>query len=156
MLLSHSNETSKIFHEIFGHMSYKYLQSLNKDGMVKGPPQIKSSNGAWIGCVVGKHPESSYKKGKERRATKTLGLVNLDLIGPLITPYYGGSRYFLTFIDYFSRFCWVFFLKLKSKIFETLKVWKAMVENQCGNKIKILHTNNGKEYVNKNLKHLYE
>ena len=25
-LMSHANETSKIWHEIFGHMNYKYLQ----------------------------------------------------------------------------------------------------------------------------------
>ena len=69
----------------------------------------------------------------------------------LPTPSYGGSRYVLTFIDNFSRFCWVYFLKLKSEVFETLKVWKALVENQCGNKIKFLRTDNGKEYVNKSL-----
>ena len=56
-LLSHANDTSKIFHERFGHINYKYLQSFHKDEMLEGPPQIKSSNGACIGCVVGKHLE---------------------------------------------------------------------------------------------------
>ena len=92
-----------------------------------------------------------YEKGKARRATQVLGLVHSYLISPLPTPSYGGLRYVLTFIDYFSRFCWVYFLKLKSEVFEAIKVWTALIENQCGNKIKVLHTNNGKDYVNKAL-----
>ena len=106
-LLSHANETSKLWHDIFGHMNYKYLQELNKDGMVEGIPPINTSNGACIGCVVGKHLERSYKEGKERRDTRVLGLVHSYLIGPLPTPSYRGSRYVLTFTDDYSRFCWV-------------------------------------------------
>ena len=53
-------------------------------------------------------------------------------------------------------FCWVYLLKIKFEVFENLKIWKALVENQCGNKIKILHIDNGKEYVNMNLQHLCE
>ena len=83
VLLSHVNETNKLWHERFGHMNYKYLQKLSKDCMVEGNPPIKTSNDACIGCVVGKHPEHSYEKWKERRATQVLGLVHSYLIAPL-------------------------------------------------------------------------
>ena len=142
-LHSHANEVSKLWHERFGHMNYIYLQTLHKEGMVEGLPQIQPSTGACIGCVIGKHLEQSYKKGKERRETQQLGLVHSDLIVPLPTPSYDGSRYVLTFIDDYSRFCWVYFLKLKSEVFEKLKVWKALVENQSGKKIKVLRNYNG-------------
>ena len=56
-LHSHANEFSKIWHERFGHMNYRYLQTLHKEGMVKGLPQIQPSTGACIGCVIGKHPK---------------------------------------------------------------------------------------------------
>ena len=75
-LLSHDNEVLKLWHESFGHMNYKYLHALHRDEMVEGLPQIRSSNGACIGCVVGKHPEQSYEKRKERRETQPLGLVH--------------------------------------------------------------------------------
>ena len=104
---------------------------------------------------MGKHPERSYEKGKERRATQTLGLVHSELIGPIPTPSYGGTRDVLTFIDDYSRFCLVSFLKLKFEVFEQLNIWKALVENQSGNGIKILRTENRKEYVNKNMQHLF-
>ena len=87
---------------------------------------------------------------------QVLDIIHSDLIGPFPTPSYGNSRYVLTFIDDFSRYCWVYFLKLKSKFFETFKVYKDLVENACGNKIKVLRNENGKEYVNKNLYHLCE
>ena len=80
----------------------------------------------------------------EPSPSQPLGLVYSDLIGPLPTPSYGGLRYVLTFIDDYSRFCWVYFLKLKSEVFEQLKIWKVLVENQSGNRIKIIRTDNGK------------
>ena len=88
-LLSHGNETSKLWHEIFVHMNNMYIQALNKDEMVEGIPSIKSYNGACIGQVVGKHPERSYEKGNKRGATQTLVLVHLELIGNFSSPSYG-------------------------------------------------------------------
>ena len=52
-------------------------------------------------------------------------------------------------------FCWVYFLKQKYEVFETFKVFKDLVENMCGNKIKVIRNENGKEYVNKNFQHLW-
>ena len=56
-------------------------------------------------------------------------------------------KYALTFIDEFSRYCWVYFLKHKSKVFGLFKVFKALVENQSGRKLKILRSDNGGKYV---------
>ena len=60
------------------------------------------------------------------------------------------------FIDDFSSYCWVFFLKLKSEVFQTFKVFKYLVDNFSGKKIKVLRNDNGKEYVNKDLQQLFE
>ena len=68
-LLSHANETNKLWNERFNHMKYRYLQSLRNYGIVEGIPPMKTSNGACIGCVVGKHPGCNYEKWKVRRAT---------------------------------------------------------------------------------------
>ena len=56
------------------------------------------------------------------------------------------AKYVLTFIDDFSRYCWVYFLKLKSEVFDLFKVFRALVENQSGRKLKILKFDNGGEY----------
>ena len=57
------------------------------------------------------------------------------------------EKYALTFIDEFSRYCWVHFLKNKSEVFDLFKVFKALVENQCGRRFKILRSDNAGEYV---------
>ena len=61
-----------------------------------------------------------------------------------------------TFMDDFSRYYWVYFLKPKSEAFDTFKVHKPLVENECGKNIKVIRTDNGKEYVNNNFQHLCE
>ena len=48
----------------------------------------------------------------------------------------GGARYILTFINDFSRKIWVYFLKQKDEVFNKFKIFKTLVENESGNKIK--------------------
>ena len=55
-LLTHANNTNKIWHEIFGNLNFKYLQQLCNDKMVEGLPLIQTSNGLCHGFLVGKHP----------------------------------------------------------------------------------------------------
>ena len=42
-LLTHANEASKIWHEIFAHLNYKYISDLSDKDMVIGFPKIKFS-----------------------------------------------------------------------------------------------------------------
>ena len=61
----------------------------------------------------------------------------------------------MSFVDYYMRFTWVYFLKLKSEVFQNLNIFKAHAENKSGKHIKILRTDNGTEYVNKDIKNIY-
>ncbi|GKB73268.1 retrovirus-related pol polyprotein from transposon TNT 1-94 [Tanacetum coccineum] len=49
-----------------------------------------------------------------------------------------GAKYFVSFIDDYSRRCWVYLIK-KSDVFEVFKVYKAQVELDSGKKIKTRH-----------------
>ena len=62
-----------------------------------------------------------------------------------------GSWYVLTFIDDFSRYTWVFFLRKKSEVLERFIEFKASVENSSGRKINSLIYDNGGEYINSEL-----
>ena len=42
----------------------------------------------------------------------------------------------------------MYLLKSKDEVFETFLIWKKMVENQPGRKIKVLRSDNGTEYQN--------
>ena len=119
--------------------------------MVEWITSINFFKGTCKGCIVGKHAECKYDNGKERRIFQVHSLIHSYHIGPLCTPSYEKSRYVLTFMDDFSRYCWEFFLKLKSEVFQTFKVFKACAENFSGKNLKVLRNDNGKEYVNKNV-----
>ena len=106
--------------------------------MVEGLLPIKISSGICKGCIVDKHLEHKFDRGEASRATSILGLIHFDISGPMPTTYMSGSRYVLTFIDDFSRFTWVFFLKKKYEVLERFTEFKASVENASGRKIKSL------------------
>ncbi len=57
-----------------------------------------------------------------------------------------GKRYFVTFIDDFSKFCYVYLINSKSELFDKFKFYKVEVENQLERKIKILRSDKGGEY----------
>ena len=56
-------------------------------------------------------------------------------------------KYFLTFIDDFIRKTWVYFLQKKSESFLAFKSYKALVETEIGQLIKVLRTDRGGEYI---------
>jgi transposase InsO family protein len=76
-------------------------------------------------------------------------------MGPFTHSSIRKVRYFLTFIDDYSCYTWVYFLSQNSEFFEHIKDFKALVETQTGKKIKILHTNNGGKYINKDVHNLF-
>jgi len=75
-----------------------------------------------------------------------LELVHIDVWGKASVPSLGGSLYFVTFIDDSSRKVWVYFLKHKSNVFEVFKKWLAQFENESGQKLKCLKSDNGVVY----------
>ena len=69
---------------------------------------------------------------------------------------FGGKKYFVTFIDDFSRKLWTYLIKNKSKVIEVFSKFMSMVEIQSGRKLKVLRTDGGGEYVSKDIGKLYE
>jgi hypothetical protein len=86
LLLTHADESSRIWHERFGHLNFIYMQQLSKQGMVDGLPDIHFSKGICEGCVLGKHPQEKFDKGKTQKASFPLDLIHSDLMGPFLHP----------------------------------------------------------------------
>ena len=64
--------------------------------------------------------------------------------------------YCMLFIDDYTRIIWVTFLKEKSKVLEIFKIFKALLENESGYKIKCLRFENGGEFTSKYFNHFCE
>ena len=106
--------------------------------MVDGLPNIHFSKGVCEGCVLRKHPQEKFDKGKSQRDSAPLDMIHSDLMGPFPHPSINKVRFVLIFVDDFSCFTWIYFLKQKSEVFQHLKDFKALVETQSGKKIKVL------------------
>jgi hypothetical protein len=150
VFVAHSDDLSKLWHERFGHLNYRSLQQLCNQQMVTGLPLVSCRDGVCVSCVLDKHHRDNFDKRASWHASGPFQLVHSDLCGPFSSPSFSGCKYFLTFIDDFSICTWVYFLKLKSKVFDKFLAYKALVEKQSGHQIQKLRTYNGGEYVNNN------
>jgi hypothetical protein len=81
--------------------------------MVNGLPFINQPNQLCEGCLIGKQFRKSFPKKFTTRANELLQLVHADVCGPIKASSFGKNRYFLPFVDDFSRKAWVYFLKGK-------------------------------------------
>ena len=83
-------------------------------------PQITKPVNICEECVKGKQKRVSFET-KEYSSNKPLELVHIDLCGPTKTTSLNGEKYFMLFIDDYSRIVWVMFLKHKSEAFDCFK-----------------------------------
>jgi hypothetical protein len=73
--------------------------------------------------------------------------VHTDICGPLDPISFGGNKYFITFIDDFSRKSWVYFLKEKSSALAVFKNFKAFTEAESNYKLVAVRSDRGGEYT---------
>ena len=84
---------------------------------------------------------------KGNRATEPLELIHSDLCGPMNVKARGGYEYYVSFIDDYSRYGYIYLLQFKSETLEKFKEFKAEVEKQLGKSIKTLRSDRGGEYM---------
>jgi hypothetical protein len=113
LLLTHADESSRIWNERFGHLNFRYMQHISKHILVDGLPNIHFSKGVSEGCVLEKHPQEKFDKGKSQRAYTPLDLIHSDLMGPFPHPSIKKVRFVIIFVDDFSHFTWIYFLRQK-------------------------------------------
>jgi transposase InsO family protein len=97
-------------------------------------------------CVYGKQSRQRFKTGRHT-SEGILDYIHSDVWGPSPTISYGGSSYFVTFIDDFSRKVWIYMLKSKADVFIVFKQFRTLVEKSIGRSIKCLRINNGGEFT---------
>ena len=137
------SDESDLWHSCFCHASFGCLMRLANLNLIPKFNLVKKSK--CHVCVESKQPRKPHKAA-EARNLAPLELVHSDLceMNGILTK--GGKRYFITFIDDSTRFCYVYLLKTKDEAFNYFKTYKAEVENQLERKIKRLRSDRGGEY----------
>ncbi|XP_070026613.1 uncharacterized protein [Nicotiana sylvestris] len=72
----------------------------------------------------------------------------MDVWGPYKKSTYDRKHYFLTVVDDFSRATWIFLMQFKNETIVFLKQFVYMVKTQFDTSVKVLRTNNDKEFFN--------
>jgi len=88
-------------------------------------------------------------KSSTTREKESLSLVHSDICGPINVESAGDARYFVTFIDDYSRYTVTVMLRNRSDIVQVFKDYKQKMKSLTNRHIKKLRTDNGKEYVSK-------
>ncbi|GJZ87038.1 zinc finger, CCHC-type containing protein [Tanacetum coccineum] len=129
--------SSLLWHCRLGHISKKRIEKLQHDGLLNSI-DVESS-GKCVSCMSGKMARKPYSHQVEK-AKDLLGLIHTYVCGPFRIVSRQEASYFITFADDFSRYGYVYLLKHKHKVCETLKVFQKEVENQLGKTIKSLRS----------------
>ena len=99
-------------------------------------------------CILGKHSKQPFHDSMFR-ASRKLGLIHSDLYGPMPFPSENGNKYIMTFIDDYTRMCWVHLLKEKSQAFDTFKNFHLWIKNETQLNFGTLRSDNAGEYTSK-------
>lgn len=98
-------------------------------------------------CMRGKMKRASHT-GHLLRGRFKLDIIHSDVTGPYPTRGYRGELYVVSFIDDFTSYSEVHFIKYKSEVFTLFQQFKLKNETATL-RIHYYHTDNGGEYVDK-------
>jgi hypothetical protein len=96
-------------------------------------------------CVEAKQPRKPHKAAVMGELAP-LELIHSDICEMNGELTKGGKRYFITFIDDCTRFCYMYLMKTKDEALHYFKTYKAEVETQIEKKIKHLWSDRVGEY----------
>ncbi|GJX76675.1 zinc finger, CCHC-type containing protein, partial [Tanacetum coccineum] len=133
---------SILWHARLDHVHFKRMQDMSKDGLI---PAFDMDTKKCKTYMLTKITKKSFQNLK--RETEVLELIHSDLCDLHATPSLGNKKYFMTFIDDASRFCYVCLLLTKDEALDKFKVFKTEVELQKWSLIKRFRTDRVGEYM---------
>jgi hypothetical protein len=129
-LMTASNKEEWIWHYRMGHLNFKDLSSMHQKNMVTGLPRIHIPEEICEECVKSKQHRGNFSKDAVSKTKSTLEVVYSDVCAPMQVDSYGGNKYFVSFIDDFSRKMWTYLISKKSEVLGVFKKFKLIVETK--------------------------
>lgn len=145
--LSTSVDNKYLWHLRMAHLNISDLNKLSSCAEGVTLTGGEENDITCIQCSEGKQSRLPFSN-LGTRATQPLELIHSDLCGPMENKSCSGMRYFISFVDDYTRMVHVYLMKDKLNVLEIFKDFKAKVEVKLEKKIKTLRTDNGKEYCN--------
>ncbi|KAL0315721.1 UNVERIFIED_CONTAM: Retrovirus-related Pol polyprotein from transposon TNT 1-94 [Sesamum radiatum] len=135
-------ECFNLWHVRLGHVNFNTLRRLvNLNLLPKFEIEAKHKCEICVEAKMAKVPFYSVE-----RKTSPLELILSDICDLKFVQTRGGKKYFITFIDDCTRYCYVYLLRSKDEALEAFKLYKNEVENQLSKTIKAIRSDRGGEY----------
>ncbi|GJS04262.1 putative ribonuclease H-like domain-containing protein [Tanacetum coccineum] len=151
-----TSDESKLWHRRLGHINFKNLNKLVKGNLVRGlPSKVFRNDHTCVACQKGKQHKASCKAKLERTITEPLHTLHMDLFGPTSVKSINHASYCLVITDDCTRFSWVFFLATKDETSGILQNFFRQIENQLNHRVKIIRSDNGTEFKNRDMLEFY-
>ena len=136
----------ELWHQHFGHIAKNALHQAPFH--VTGLPTVLASvdPSPCKGCALGKMHDRFYPASR-KRATRPLGLVHTDLVGPMPTESQTHAHYVLTFIDDYSGYTLVAFIRNKDATSQHFKTMVSWAETFTGHSLTSVRSDRGGEFM---------
>ena len=120
--------------------------------MARGLPSLSEGEIVYTNCLKWKPRRNLIPRRSTWRASTKLELIHANICS-LISPFYkGNKRYFICFIDDYSRKVWVYFIAYKYDKFTNFKLFKYLVEKEMSLSIKCLRMGHRGEFTSDEFK----
>ena len=141
------NKQSGVWHKHLGHPSSVVLSHLVNSGFLGNKDQFSSHLSVDCStCKLGKSKSLSFPSHCSR-AESCFDLIHSDVWGITLVISHAKHKYFVTFINDYSKYTWIYFLRSKSEVFSVFQKFVAYVETQLFSRIKVLRSYSGSEYM---------
>ena len=149
-------ENAETWHRRFCHAGYESLAKLAEGNLVKGMHVTAAKFREKVStvcepCVQGKQTRLPFPDS-DSKSKQPCELVHMDVCGPMPVTSTGGSKYFCTFLDDYSKLSVAVPIARKSDVREVLKDILGKWELKTGKRVVTIRSDRGGEYVDGELK----
>jgi len=134
-----------LWHKCLGHPSLVRVQQLASSLLPISNNLISIHNNVSI-CPKAKQTRLPFPLSRIK-SHSLFNLLHCDIWGLHKTPTHFGKRFFLTIIDYYTRYTWLFLMNHKSETQHLLESFITFAQNQFHASIKTIHVDNGLRFV---------
>ena len=133
-----------MWHNRLGHPNSHVLSTLLKSGSLGN--KIFSVPFDCTTCKLGKSKFLPFSNNASH-ATHCFDIIHSDVWGISLVVSHVCYKYFVTFINDYNQFTWVYFLRSKGEVFSIFQRFVALIETHFSAHIKILRSDSRGEYV---------
>jgi hypothetical protein len=131
------------WHDRLGHPAFQVVERVLRDYNL--PHQVESNKEYVCGpCQQAKSHQLPYSKSSSV-SNQPLELIFSDVWGPAPESV-GRYKYYVSFVDDYSKFTWIYLLKFKSEVFKKFQEFQNLVERLFNRKIIAVQSDWGGEY----------